>query len=1352
MVERKNTLIRFLESQDYKEEFKDLMIRLSNKYGKEIIDLCGIGKQLSMSEVSKQFFKSQTTADASIDGNANVADKSVISHNIELAKPFHLINSYYRLWKELKKNKSREYADYIIESQISGRLYINDFHGISSSRGYSYYKKTTLVVKYRGEIIYTNMEQLFEQFKDRVEVLPDRETIDLTNVNIQVLDDNNEFVKLTRVLRHKSHCDLVKLETKNGYTTIVTEDHPVILEDGSEKFGKDIVIGDKLKISNSKFTFFKGSEEIDKMAYILGFVVGDGYIVTPYQFSITQKDLQDHKVYQYICEKFGKKHIKQKHDRWNIQTTDFGNKCTICKYNSILKGAENKKLPKDILNWDENQILSLVAGLIDSDGCVNSQTGVIDIRITSFTCIQQIAELLRWLGFERVRTSLIDKNGNSGFRGKHDLYRVSFVCNNELLAKYSCKINEQRDVVFRERQKDGRFETNEVMKILPYKEDFVYDITTATGQFHSQGLIQHNCFNYSTYDIALLGISDEFDGRNGSVPPKNLMSFLGQIELFALIAGNSTLGATGLADLLIVASIFVDKILQTGEDSHVKYTEEECWKYVESLLCGLIYRLNQPYRGSQSLFTNISIYDSNFIDNMLEGDAYQLEIDDVLYKAKKENIQKLQDIYLNIMNREMERKPLTFPVTTATFSVDEDNNILDKEFLDYIAEKNMKFGFINIYSGKSSTLSSCCFDGEQKVLTKSSTGVKLAPIKEILEGPSADYRRGLTVFHNGSWVHASPVILPAEGHKMYKVVTQNNKEFKVTDNHLFLTQRGDVQTSDLVAGTDYLAFNTRCLDTYPEADRKLTYEQGVLIGAYLGDGSKRKHTNCEGYATTFSLSAPKMHLVEKFQKALNEWGIDREIHMHDSKNNVIFVNIYGKELFDIINEYVDGNYALEKGINPIVYTQSREFRKGVLDGLYYTDGGNSCRIYSSSDRLIGDIEALCTTLGLNTIINVDGRGNCVIHGVEYNRNAPVQCIKWYNLKNKRGMGEGVKVINNTEYFLIKSIEEYEYTEDKVYCFEIKDKTEPYFTLPNGCMVHNCRLRSERDNEYFNSFGSGSTKIGSLSVATGNLPQLAFKTRDKEKFLEELKQLVIDCQTINNAKRNIVNRTIKTGAQPLYSLGYMSLRKQYSTFGVIGLYEALEILGMDIQTKEGQEFALKMLGIINNTNEELQKKFKYPHNCEQIPGENVAVKLSKKDRILGYNDKYNLYSNQFVPLVKRVNMLDRIELQGLFDKHFSGGAICHINMDQEITDKEVMKNLIETCAKQGVVYFAINFVLQECENHHLTVGNVDTCPICGSPITGKYTRVVGFLTKVEHWIDVRREQDFPNRQFYGEISV
>ena len=65
-------------------------------------------------------------------------------------------------------------------------------------------------------------------------------------------------------------------------------------------------------------------------------------------------------------------------------------------------------------------------------------------------------------------------------------------------------------------------------------------------------------------------------------------------------------------------------------------------------------------------------------------------------------------MFLDIMNQEMKRTPITFPVVTACFSIDDDKNILDFDFLNFISKQNRKFGFINIYAGKTSVLSSCC--------------------------------------------------------------------------------------------------------------------------------------------------------------------------------------------------------------------------------------------------------------------------------------------------------------------------------------------------------------------------------------------------------------------------------------------------------------------------------------------------------------------------------------------------------------------------------------------------------------------------------------------------------------------
>jgi len=85
--------------------------------------------------------------------------------------------------------------------------------------------------------------------------------------------------------------------------------------------------------------------------------------------------------------------------------------------------------------------------------------------------------------------------------------------------------------------------------------------------------------------------------------------------------------------------------------------------------------------------------------------------------------------------------------------------------------------------------------------------------------------------------------------------------------------------------------------------------------------------------------------------------------------------------------------------------------------------------------------------------------------------------------------------------------------------------------------------------------------------------------------------------------------------------------------------------------------------------------------------------------------------QFIPLTVNADMLERIELQGKFDKLFSGGAICHLNVDSEITDPQKLVDLIDHAAKKGVVYFAINYKLHRCENSHMWVGT-DICPNCG----------------------------------------
>lgn len=54
-----------------------------------------------------------------------------MEYNFELAKPLKRYNSYYLLWKELRKQFGHQTANEIIELQLTGAIYINDFTDVA---------------------------------------------------------------------------------------------------------------------------------------------------------------------------------------------------------------------------------------------------------------------------------------------------------------------------------------------------------------------------------------------------------------------------------------------------------------------------------------------------------------------------------------------------------------------------------------------------------------------------------------------------------------------------------------------------------------------------------------------------------------------------------------------------------------------------------------------------------------------------------------------------------------------------------------------------------------------------------------------------------------------------------------------------------------------------------------------------------------------------------------------------------------------------------------------------------------------------------------------------------------------
>lgn len=306
----------------------------------------------------------------------------------------------------------------------------------------------------------------------------------------------------------------------------------------------------------------------------------------------------------------------------------------------------------------------------------------------------------------------------------------------------------------------------------------------------------------------------------------------------------------------------------------------------------------------------------------------------------------------------------------------------------------------------------------------------------------------------------------------------------------------------------------------------------------------------------------------------------------------------------------------------------------------------------------------------------------------------------------------------------------------------------------------CRLKNDfkqlEQNGVQNSFGVGGLSIGSIRVAGLNLPRLALLEKDNPDILEEN----LEClRKIHHAFRLIIDKQIEGGYLPLYTSNWIHTQKQYSTIGIVGAFENVKNHGFDIRDKEGQEKLLNVLNTIEEKIKSWQDMYRkqgkiYTFNVECIPGESFMIRCSELDRLLGYNkDNVKLYSNQYLPLIEDASIYDRIKLQGIFDSKTSGGAILHLNVDDEKpVSPEQFKKLMDVNRQMKSKYFAINYCYSQDSEGNLIIGKHETNPTNGLPIVQQLTRVVGFITPIKAWNKVRREYEFPRRVFYTNEQV
>lgn len=317
----------------------------------------------------------------------------------------------------------------------------------------------------------------------------------------------------------------------------------------------------------------------------------------------------------------------------------------------------------------------------------------------------------------------------------------------------------------------------------------------------------------------------------------------------------------------------------------------------------------------------------------------------------------------------------------------------------------------------------------------------------------------------------------------------------------------------------------------------------------------------------------------------------------------------------------------------------------------------------------------------------------------------------------------------------------------------------FFVSDNvGVLSNCCRLLSDTSklDAFINSIGGTALSVGSCRVSTINLVRIAYESKlNKKKYIEILKERVLlDCKALYSM-RHILKRNIEKGLLPNYQDGAVELDKQFCTIGGIGMYEVMDMFGLINTDKfgykyysdEAVEFATQILNTMNEVKDNFECDFTF--NIEMIPAENCAGVICTADNLIYEQDKYFIYSNQWIPLTEKCTIQEKCRLGSLFDKLCGGGCIAHINIENRFSTEKEAWEMLNYVASKGVIYFAFTTKISVCEDKHAFIGT-KVCPRCGKPIADTYCRVVGFYTPVSSYQKIRKKE-FNNRKWYNVLS-
>jgi anaerobic ribonucleoside-triphosphate reductase len=321
----------------------------------------------------------------------------------------------------------------------------------------------------------------------------------------------------------------------------------------------------------------------------------------------------------------------------------------------------------------------------------------------------------------------------------------------------------------------------------------------------------------------------------------------------------------------------------------------------------------------------------------------------------------------------------------------------------------------------------------------------------------------------------------------------------------------------------------------------------------------------------------------------------------------------------------------------------------------------------------------------------------------------------------------------------------------------------------------CRLRI--DNRELRKRGGGffgaNPLTGSIGVVTLNMPRIGYLSKDEDEYFERIERVMDIARASLEIKRKALEAFTDNGLYP-YSRRYLRnikaahnkyWKNHFSTIGLVGINESvINLLGQNIATKDGLEFAVKTLTFMRKKLMKFQDETGDIYNLEATPAEGTSYRLARIDKrkyphiIFGNqhqvaNDHAEpFYTNSSqLPVDFNGDLFDALEHQENLQTLYTGGTVFHIFLGERLHSWKSAAELIKKVSwNSRLPYFTLTPTFSICPTHGYTNGEHKQCPICGANCE-VYSRVVGYLRPVDQWND-GKQAEFAMRKTFDKSLI